>query len=89
MGNVKGITIELGFDNKSQRKLKAIAKHAGALADELEEIDNAVECPYCGSIDVTTQSLVGDDEVKTSYHECEQCHRTFNDELPTHHEGSE
>lgn len=53
MGNVRGITIELGFDDKSRRKLKAIAKHAGALADELEEIDKAIECPHCGSTDTT------------------------------------
>ena len=53
MGNVRGITIELGFDDKTQRKLKAIAKRAGALADELEEIDNAIECPHCGSTDTT------------------------------------
>ncbi|MET4560767.1 hypothetical protein ABIA69_001911 [Lysinibacillus parviboronicapiens] len=39
MANVKGITIGLEFDNKSKLKLRAIAKHAGALADELDAID--------------------------------------------------
>lgn len=46
---VKGITIELGLGNKSKLKLRAIAKHVGALADELDAIDNMKECPACGS----------------------------------------
>lgn len=41
MANVKGITIGLEFDDKSKLKLRAIAKHVGALADELDAIDNA------------------------------------------------
>ncbi|MFY2307651.1 hypothetical protein ACOSZE_09315 [Lysinibacillus fusiformis] len=43
----KGITIGLEFDDKSKLKLRAIAKHAGALADELDEIDamNDEEAP--------------------------------------------
>ena len=39
------ITVELNTDIL-QRKLKAIAKHAEALAKELEEIDGL--CPECG-----------------------------------------
>ncbi len=39
MGSVRGITIELGFDDKSKLKLRAIAKHVGALADDLDAID--------------------------------------------------
>jgi len=35
------ITIDLNFDDKSKLKLRAIAKHVGALADELDAIDNA------------------------------------------------
>lgn len=34
------ITIDLNFDDKSKMKLRAIAKHVGALADELDAIDN-------------------------------------------------
>ena len=34
MPNVKGITIELGFDDKAKLKLLAITKHGEALADE-------------------------------------------------------
>ncbi|MBU5254208.1 hypothetical protein KQI46_20150 [Lysinibacillus capsici] len=47
MGSVRGITIELGFDDKTKLKLRAIAKHAEALADELDRIDatNVYEHP--------------------------------------------
>lgn len=86
MGHVKGITIELGLADKTQRKLKAISKHVGALADELEEIGKAIECPYCGSTDVETY-FTNDEQLY--FRKCDQCHKTFNDELPTHHEGSE
>lgn len=40
MANVKGITIELGLGDKSKLKLRAIAKHVGALADDLDAIDS-------------------------------------------------
>lgn len=39
------ITIELGLGDKSKLKLRAIAKHAGDLADELDSIDNDIKCP--------------------------------------------
>ncbi|MFJ7919727.1 hypothetical protein ACIQ6U_08200 [Lysinibacillus fusiformis] len=41
------ITIGLEFDDKSKLKLRAIAKHIGALADELDRIDamNDEEAP--------------------------------------------
>ncbi|RPJ97278.1 hypothetical protein CW357_01020 [Rummeliibacillus sp. TYF005] len=83
MGNIKGITIELGFDNKSRRKLKAIAKHAGALADELEAIDNAWKCPKCGHDSYTT--LYSED---VAYSRCDKC-LTELDELPTRLEVSQ
>jgi len=41
MAKTKGITIRLEFDDKSKLKLRAIAKHVGALADDLDAIDNA------------------------------------------------
>ncbi|WP_036125592.1 hypothetical protein [Lysinibacillus sphaericus] len=41
MAKTKGITIGLEFDDKSKLKLRAIAKHVGALVDELDAIDNA------------------------------------------------
>ena len=48
------IKVSVGMDtNKLQLKLKAIAKHAEALAKELDEIDEA-ECPQCGSCEHET-----------------------------------
>jgi len=41
MAKTKGITIGLEFDDKSKLKLRAIAKHVSALADDLDAIDNA------------------------------------------------
>ncbi len=35
------ITIDLNFDDKSKLKLRAIAKHVGALADDLDAINNS------------------------------------------------
>ena len=51
---LKGITVDLSVHTKSSvAKLKAIAKHTAALADELEEIDKSI-CPECGDLmDVT------------------------------------
>ncbi|WP_186321053.1 hypothetical protein [Lysinibacillus fusiformis] len=43
MANTKGI-IGLEFDDKSKLKLRAIAKHTGALADELDDIDKDIDC---------------------------------------------
>lgn len=48
-----------GFDiNTSllERKLRAIAKHTEALANELREIDQD-ECPVCGSNDTSTETV--------------------------------
>jgi len=45
------ISINLNFDDKSKLKLRAIVKHVGALADELDNIDNAWQCE-CGSIEL-------------------------------------
>lgn len=42
MADIKGITIELGLGDKSKLKLRAIAKHVSALADELDAIDNGI-----------------------------------------------
>lgn len=42
----KGITVSIDMDtDKMQLKLRAIAKHVGALADELDNIDKDIECP--------------------------------------------
>ncbi|WP_405314534.1 hypothetical protein GUY56_14770 [Lysinibacillus fusiformis] len=86
------ITIDLNFDDKSKLKLRAIAKHVGALADELDKIDNAWQCE-CGSIEFTVSTLEVNDEPRCSVRECNQCHEQYaiptDDELPTRIEGIE
>lgn len=87
MANAKGITIELGFDDKSKLKLRAIAKHVGALADELDRIDNLWQCE-CGAINYEEYHA----EQKAYRRECKSCGESYlipNDELPTRLEGSE
>lgn len=91
MADIKGITIELGLDDKSKLKLRAIAKHAGALADELDRIDKYELCPKCGSF-MNTSEMFLDNELKSKTSECEcgfvmGC--DFGSELPTHIESSE
>lgn len=85
MPKLNGITINLGFDDKSILKLRAIAKHAGALADELDAIDNEWSCSYCGHD--TYLSYYANDELQ--YTQCESCNKNVDDELPTRFEGSD
>lgn len=59
------ITVDVST-SKLQMKLKAIAKHAGALADELDDIDNACEC---GSMEFTELYAEGKPYVKV----CDGC----------------
>ncbi|MFJ7983082.1 hypothetical protein ACIQ1D_22815 [Lysinibacillus xylanilyticus] len=88
MANVSGITIGLEFDSKSKLKLRAIAKHVGALADELDRIDNAWMCD-CGSTEYKTtfeDNFLMDNQ-------CMGCGKHFSlpidDELPTQLESSD
>jgi len=69
------ITIGLEFDDKSKLKLRAIAKHAGALADELDRIDNLKECEACGSYKTVTESLIDNDtnNVISAIVKCDDC----------------
>ena len=87
MANAKGITIGLEFDDKSKLKLRAIAKHVGALADELDRIDKLKECEACGSYNAATTTLTDGNthEVLSVIRKCEDC----GNELPIHLEGSE
>lgn len=72
--------------DKLQLKLRAIEKHAGALADELEAIDNDWKCDYCGSYSYSTM-YTSDEAI---YMTCAECgKRVESDELPTQLEGSE
>lgn len=80
MANVKGITVELGMNtDKVQQKLRAIAKHVGALADELDAIDNAWSCSNCGH--GTKVTYYQDNTIECS--QCESCGKLSGDELPT------
>lgn len=65
-------TIDIVFDKKSIAKLKAIAKHAGALADELEEIENSEECPKCGDI-METKRYFADNKLISVSAQCNSC----------------
>ncbi|SDI18868.1 hypothetical protein SAMN05192534_12441 [Alteribacillus persepolensis] len=57
-----------------QLKLRAVAKHSKALADELDEIDRSV-CPECGErMDVNKVYVDGKLEYETKQcHECGVC----------------
>ena len=89
MGSVRGITIGLEFDDKSKLKLRAIAKHVGALADELDAIDDMQPCKRCGSFKYSVAKIYDGDELYSHYIECHDCGIKYHDELPTRLEGSD
>lgn len=66
-----GLTIDLGLDEKTILKLRAIAKHAEALANELDAID-AAQCLTCGGLLEITEISIGDKVVDTSAY-CGNC----------------
>lgn len=79
------ISVDMNTD-KLQLKLRAIAKHAEALADELNRIDNMIECPECGGGDVCEMHINNE----PTYASCNYCgHVIHDDDLPTHLEGSD
>lgn len=90
----KPLSISVDMDtDKMQLKLRAIAKHAEALADELDAIDNAWQCE-CGATDYSDVEIAR----KLYRRTCEGCKETFvinedaegyDDELPTRLEGSD
>lgn len=84
---LKGLKVNLGLDENTKLKLRAIAKHAGALADELDAIDHGWKCS-CGSTEYidTIMCDAGTDEVVLHQRKCNDCHTKFSmidDELPT------
>lgn len=80
------ITIQVSSDTtKLQKQLRAIAKHAEALAEELERIDNDVECPKCGGCEVCEMYA----NEKLYHASCNDCGHVIVDDLPTRFEGSE
>lgn len=87
MAKVGDITVNLNLDEKNKLRLRAIAKHFGALADELDRIDDMKECPACGSYKATTATLTDDEtwEAISVFKKCDDC----GNELPTRLEGSQ
>lgn len=57
--------------NKLQAQIKAIAKHAEALADELEQIE-IEECPDCGARG-NKMTVRADNEVAFEKYDCPNC----------------
>ena len=88
----KGITVLVDMDtDKMQLKLRAIAKHVGALADELDKIDSFDECPKCSKL-MSTSKLYSSYELKSVNSKCECGYIMgcdFGNELPTQLEGSD
>jgi len=86
----RGITIEVAVDiDKLQLKLRAIARHTEALADELDRIDNSEPCDRCGCIETETHSLCSyETTYETKY--CSECGLKISEaELPNRLEGSD
>ena len=85
---VKNILASMGIDLDTKRfelKLRAIAKHTEALADELDVIDNAWQCD-CGCEE--KEEIQIDNE--TLFVACFKCGKPIeDDELPTRLEGSD
>ena len=66
------IQIDVGISTEVMTaKLRAIAKHAEALANELDEIDSA-KCEECGRI-LNITRLCGDSEEVKELRECPRC----------------
>lgn len=84
------ITVDVGTE-KIQLKLRAIATHCEALADELDVIDKLEPCRGCGSFNYSTCKVQhSDGELFSCYIECHGCGVKYHDEdLPTRLEGSD
>ena len=67
------LSIGIGTNtNQLQRKLRAIAKHAEALADELKAIDES-ECPECGGTEIECATFYKEEEVHYEQCTCLTC----------------
>ena len=67
-------TVEVDMvTEKFKAKLKAISTHAGALADELESIDNASTCDECGALVHETTTVYNGDSVVERIMRCQEC----------------
>ena len=74
--NNQGITIDVSANTSDlEEKLRVIAKHATALADELKRMD-AVKCPECGSSKVEVTTIAGDNKTHDKIIKCKACRMT-------------
>lgn len=65
------LSIEVSADtNNLSAKLRAISKHAAALANELDEIDRA-KCPNCGK--AMSKTTMYGDGVPSVHYACTEC----------------
>lgn len=74
---MKGKNLEIQVDissNVLSAKLRAIAKHTEALANELDDIDNTEQCLECGGL-LTKTELKHDDSIVSTEFKCEVCKR--------------
>lgn len=90
--NLDKLSIDIE-STKLARKLRAVAKHAEQLADELDAIDNEWRCD-CGSTEYTDDELIKSDtnKVYAARRVCRKCCEVYkipDDSLPTNLEGSE
>lgn len=94
MAEAKGITVNVEMNtDKLQMKLRAIAKHAEALANELDEINNRWQCNGCGCTDYfedTFTEMFSGDKLYTK-RICLECggEYVYDEELPTQPEVSD
>lgn len=58
--------------SRLQQKLRAMSKHFGALADDLESIDT-VKCGKCGSCYLNVEELTAGDRVEFRFVRCKSC----------------
>lgn len=64
--------------SKLQLKLRAMSKHFGALADELESID-ARKCIKCGSCYLNVEEFTAGDKVESRSVRCKSCGHEVNE----------
>lgn len=85
----KPLSISVDMDtNKMQLKLRAIAKHTEALADELDAIDNAWQCD-CGCTEYVVHEVL--EKIQHQLCKCVKCGEKFvitPNDLSTDVEGS-
>lgn len=81
------LSIEVkGDTTKLQQQLRAIAKHVGALVDDLDAIDNAESND---KPNYSSEKHYDDDGCPYYEVNCHKCGISYNGELPTHPEGSD